>query len=596
MALASMNPIRLADAHLMCTAEFLITPGESLGWLTALPHALNAVMTGSGETETAVSLVVAHAPDGVRTGLVLRLRMQDPCASAEECAAHRDDRIPAWTQRLAQDDLRPVQPLGSEGVYALLPREGFTCLRRARGADGAPVFQPDMGRLTFPMLEQAVCANPGSGLCITLIPHGEDMDFLVAHWGLSGGVSLRNALRLPLADCPEAQGPLAGFHLLYDPWEMIRRIAGETQAPVLTATTAREVEMLLGPCIRSAAPKASPAAAATPREMAHSLLQSIPALREEMHSTTRQLRTDLQQQVQQANADALAEVQRRMNQAIGQISAIPGLQQQNIGSVMERTQRIISSITPHQAAEEARAAGLAGPIDTLTLMKMGFSGESELLAAGLDDDLLDLLRATVRLRLQCPDACGEDVNCMPYAFMIGFIYEALIKHCYVPLFRATDGYHRAHNLSDFTKVNEGHCERLAAFPGYRDRFMTRLTARDWAAWMTLCNMLRTLRNRQHSDNATGFISRNEFVAAFEAFFFPGASVKTDLMSLPAFQAEYPAWAREFKPDLPADWGVTPDEQRRSVRRHVAGRVSAFDPSLLQLLLACRRIDAPGSAD
>lgn len=596
MALASMNPLRLADAHLMCTAEFLITPGKGLGWLTALPRALSAALPGSGETETAVSLVVAHAAGGVRTGLVLRLRMKDPFATAEECAAHRDDRIPVWTQRLIQDDLQPVQPLGGEGVYALLPREGFTCMRRARGADGAPVYHADMGRLTFPMLEQLVSANPGSGLCITLIPRGGELDFLVSHWGLSGHVSLCNALRIPLADCPEARGPLAGFHLLYDPWEMLRRIAEANHTPALTAAAADELESLLGPCVRSAVPEATPAAAASPREMAHSLLKSIPALREELHSSTRQLREELQQQVRQANADALSEVQRRMNQAIGQVSAIPGLQQKNVEGVMERTRRIISSLTPHQAAEEARAAGLAGPIDALTLMKMGYSGESELLAAGLDDDLLDLLRATVRLRQQCPDVCTEDVNCMPYAFMIGFLYEALVRHCYVPLFRATDGYHRAHNLSDFTRVNEDHCERLAAFPGYRDRFMSRLTARDWAAWMTLCNMLRTLRNRQHSDAATGFISRNEFVAAFEAFFFPGASVKAEMMSLPAFQVGHPAWAKEFKPDLPAVWGLTPDEQRQSIRRHVAGRVTAFDPSLLQLLLACRRIDAPGSAD
>lgn len=593
MALASMNPIRLADAHLMCTAEFLITPGESLGWLTALPHALR-----TAGTETAVSLVLTHADGSVRTGLVLRMRMLDEYATAEECAAQRDDRIPVWQRRLEETGLQPLQPLGSEGVFALLPREGFSCLRRARGANGMPVHRADMGCLTFPLLAQQVSASPGSGLCITLIPHGGDMDFLIAHWGLSGG-SLCNALRLPLADCPEARGPLSGFHLLYDPWELLRRIAEGTHDPALTITTVPEMEILLGPDVRTRPEndgKTASSLSGSPREMAGSLLQSIPSLRDQLQKSTRQLRDELQQQVRQANADALSEVQRRMNQAIGQLSSIPGLQQKSIEGVMERTQRIISSITPHQAAEEARAAGLAGPIDGLTLMKMGFSGEDELLAAGLDDDLLDLLRATVHLRQQCPDACGEDVNCMPYAFMIGYIYEALIKHCYLPLFQATDGYRRAHHLADYTRVNADHCERLAAFPGYRDRFMTRLTAKDWAAWMTLCNMLRALRNRQHSDNATGFICRKEFMAAYETFLFPGASVKAELMALPAFQTDFPAWAKEFKPDLPAEWGDTPDAQRRAVRRHVAGRVSAFDPSLLQLLLACRRIDAPRSAD
>ncbi|MBR3764906.1 MAG: hypothetical protein IKK57_10215 [Clostridia bacterium] len=589
MAYASMNPIRLADAHLMCTAEFLITPGEGLGWLTALPHALHH--TASDAAETAVSLVIIHCAEGLRTGLVLRLRMQDEHASAAECAACRSECLPGWTQRLEALELRPVQPLADEGVYALLPREGLTFLRRARGADGAPVRRPDMGRLTFPMLEELLTAHPGSGLCVTCLPRDGDMGFTVAHWGLGGSRNrLLNALHLPLADCPEAQGPLSGFHFLYDPWELLRRIAGATHDPALTATTAGELEMLLGthsPAPHTAA--AAPLPSGSAREMAQGLLGSIPSLQEQLKQSTRQLRDHLQQQVRQASADGLSEVQHRMSQAVGQLAAVPGMQQKSIEGVMERTSRIIRSITPHQAAEEARAAGLAGPIDALTLMKMGFSNEDELLAAGLDDDLLDLLRATVHLRQQCPETCSEDVNCMPYAFMIGYLYEALLKHCYLPLFHATDGYRRAHHLADYTRVNADHCQRLAAFPGYRDRFMTRLTPRDWAAWMTLCNMLRALRNRQHSDQAAGFICRREFIAAYEFFFFPGASVKAEMLALPAFQTGFPAWAKEFKPDLPDEWGMTPDEQRRAVRQHVSARVAAFDPSLLQLLLACRRI-------
>ena len=43
MALTSVNPIRLADAHLMCAGEFVLSPAGSLGWLAHLPHALQSL-------------------------------------------------------------------------------------------------------------------------------------------------------------------------------------------------------------------------------------------------------------------------------------------------------------------------------------------------------------------------------------------------------------------------------------------------------------------------------------------------------------------------------------------------------------------------
>ncbi len=604
MALASMNPIRLADAHLMCTGEFLIrpaAPGRELGWLTALPFAFNDVAPLHPMVDIVPSLVIASAPEGVRTGLVLRMRMTNPMATPAQCQAAREERMPACAQILEQCGLSPARPIGGEGVYSLLPREGLRFLRRGKGALGQPLRVRSAAPLPFSLLESIVAANPGSGLCLTLFAHSDTQeadgcDFLLATWGIpAGGITAPEILHLPLTDCPEARAEdmATSFRFLYDPWALLQSILGETEHPALTSASLQELRQVFGE-FTLPEPAASDSgtqphgAGFSAGDVIGELRGSLPDMRSQMMDAVRLMRQGIRQQTTQAIGDLLDGVRQQIGQVTAELRDLPGAGRNDLLSTLERLNERM--VTLPEALSLMRQAGLAQPIDTLTLLKMGFSSEQELIDLGMDGDLLDSLRSVVRLRQQCPRDCSSATNCMPYSMMMGYLYEALINRFFLPLFRATDGYKRAHHLGDYTKVNQDHCERLADFPRYRDRSMHSLTARDWAAWLTLCNAVRFLRNRQHSDSGSGFLGYDEMCALYDALLFPGQTAKTTLLRLPAFSSAPPAWAREFKPDLPPFWGETPDAQRKSTLRHVSLRTSVFTPSLLQFLIRCSHID------
>ncbi|MBQ2953435.1 MAG: hypothetical protein IJE07_07740 [Clostridia bacterium] len=653
MALATTNPVRLRDAHLMCTCEFLISPAErtvngfgpekTLCWLTQLPGFLQQVNTVAPETDLAVSLVIASVPGGVRTGLVLRMRMLDDHATPAQCQAALEARLPDYERLIAREGLAPVRPLAAEGVYCLLPREGLRFLCRERNGKSQPLRHNTPLHVSLTQLEKIVASYPGSGLCITLFPNSltEDMsdrDFLITSWGFPDITrDMMELMHLPLEVCKEIDAAhlLTGFAFLYDPWTLrdhIRRNAswGEelvrtteeeltaylglyypptaepTPTPdpeVLAKLTPAQITDILrqlseGPTVvlpeiqkdSSAAPASDPAAlAGLLRQAAGSMAANTPDLRGQMRSVVQRFRTSLQDQVQQSVSNAVSGVQQGIAQTMQQLQDLPGAQQKTLEGALERVQRLAATLPPPQMAAEARAAGLDQPLDSLTLMKMGFSSEQALLDAGLSQDLLCLLRSTVQLRRQCPEIPAEGENCITYAFMVGYLYEALVSKYFVPFFRLTGGNPKAHYLSDYTRVDARHMQRMCNYARTRESSMRTWSPEDWTVWMTLCNMLRSLRNRQHSDTATGFISHGEMAAAYDVFLLPNATAKRTLMRLQAFSDAPPAWAREFQPTLPKAWGSTHGEQRKAVADHVLRHATAFQPSVLQFLLRCGKI-------
>lgn len=618
MALASTNPIRLSDAHLMCTCEFLITPykngyGQPLSWLTFLPGRLSCVNSPIPDTELATSLVIASSPTGVRTGVVLRMRMLNERATAAQCQEAMSLRLPRYEKVLAEEGLRPVRPLASEGVYALLPHAGVRFICRARNDKGQPLYNDHMNPLNFSMLKDMVANYPGSGLCITFLPDSiteefDKMDFLIASWGFPEGTrEVMEMLNLPLEPFSglTCDDPLAGFQFLYDPWAVRFRVGRPTWGDQLVSTSMEEMTRLLGlptpPPAPEPEPKPEPQSptptgmAGDARKMLQSMTLSAPDLREQMRSVVSNFRTTLQDQVKQNVSNAVSGVQQELGSAMQLLQETPGAQLDAFESALERVQRLSDTLPPPQLAAEARAAGLDVPIDTLTLMKMGFSSEQALLDAGLTPDLLSLLRSTVQLRSQFADQSAGDVNCVPYAFMVGYMYEALISRFFAPLFRATGGSSKAHHLSDFTRVNADHMRRMSDYARTRESSMRTYTADDWAVWMTLFNMLRSLRNRQHSDKGTGYMDAAEMIAGYEAFLFPGSTAKRTLVHLPAFSDAPPAWSKEFQPALPDSWGATPKAQRDAVALHLSRHASAFQPSFLQFLLRCGKVAREGDS-
>lgn len=583
MALTSVNPIRLADAHLMCAGEFVLSPAGSLGWLAHLPHALQSL---SPDAQVAASLVMACAGDEVRTGLALRLRMHDMLCTPARCEEARESCMPAFIRLLEEDGLSPRRPLGGEGVLALLPRQDFRLLRRKTARIDVALPQP----LTHEGMTRLLRRYPGSGLCVTLIPtpeQDESFELLLTCWGLpQAGLAL-----LPLEECALPDPLLAGFEMLYDPWAMLRRVR-EGSDPALSRVSARELQLLLGPW-QPPAPAApapeSPAAEALAD--IHALLDGVSALREQMISNTQTYKAALRRQIDLATGEALRQTSESVRQLTAQLAAVPGMQRIQMADTLERLQSRIRSLTPAQAAEEARRAGLDRPIDASMLFRMGFTSEEEMRAQGLSDDQLTLLRSAVHQHGQCPEPAGSTKNCIAYANMLGCLYESLIMQRFAPLYRVTGGYAKAHLLSNFTRVDWDHCRRLADYAAPRAALLRPMTQADWAAWLTVCNAMRLLRNRIHSDEDTiCFICRDELDAALNAFLLPGRDQKLHLLSLPCFSDAPPSWSREFAPQLPESWaGTTPAAQRDHVRRHIAGRISAFQPSLLQFLLCCGRL-------
>lgn len=531
MALASTNPIRLSDAHLMCTGEFLITPYETtqngqtlkpLSWLTHLPSRLNSINSAVPETELATSLVIASTPAGLRTGLILRMRMLPEGATPAQCQEALSLRLGDYERIIAGEGLAPVRPLAAEGVYALLPRDGLRFLCRARNEKGRPLRNDSMTPVTCSLLEALIARHPGSGLCITLLPDSitkepGKLDFLIASWGLpesTPGVSAIPGIPLEPFRELSPEDPLAGFQFLYDPWALRFRISKPTWGEELVSTSTAELIALLG-LYSPPAPAAPPPAAPTPRSMAASarrmagsLTQSLPGIRQQMHASVQALRRDTQAQVAQTIDGALQDVQQHLSRPLQQsaMSACPAG----------------AAIPLPQLAAQARAAGLDLPIDPVTLMKMGFCSERALMDAGLTPDQLCLLRAALQQRRQCPDGPG-DVNCRPCAAMLGHLLDALL-----PAGAAGSTCPRGDNA-------------------------------DQAAWLTLCKALHSLL---HPTEPGSFLSSSALSVAFDAFLLPGASRKRTLVQLPAFC----------------------DAPYASAALHIARHASAFRPSLLQQLL------------
>lgn len=604
MAIPTMNPVRLLNTRLAAVGEILLDPAAELGCVPLIAHALAGADVTPPDAEACVSLVMGAVQGAVRAGLVLRVRMLDASATPEDCERAREDLLLSVARELRRAGMKPVRPLAEEGVFALMPREGMHFFCREVDRNGTPRFCTREQPIPVAALERLLLENPGSSLCLSLTPGREPQQtaFTLAWWG-AAPEALSGALRLadlPFVPCGGvAPGSmLQGFELRYDPWKLHHDLTRRLGRADLTTTHIKELTALFGPppTAQADAPAPAPLSQATrdtgvsARQMTRGLMDALPEMKQQMRTTMQLFRQGVQEQVQQSVGTALQDVQEKLRQVTLQVTDMPGLHKDVLTDTLSRMNERAERVNPGQLAEEMRTAGLARPLDALTLMKMGFGSEKELLDLGLTEDLLALLRSTVQLHAQSPSMCGDDVNCMPYAFMIGYMYEALISHCFVPLFRATGGYRKAHHLADFTRVNWDHCQRLADFPGYHHSGMRSLTPQDWASWLTLCNAMRSLRNRQHSDRTTGFISHAEMEAAYDMFLFPGQLAKVTLLHLPAFSPAPPAWAKLFQPDLPADWaGGTPEEQRRTVERHIVSRVSPFTPSLLQFLLRCRCI-------
>lgn len=587
MAMATMNPIRLTDARLMATGELLLPPGQDMSWLPDMPRALAAEALRAPEGDAALTLVLAAPKERLRCGLVLRLSLRDPHIPPAACAEAREQLMAFAASWLTEQGAAPTRPLGSEGVFCCLPREGLRFMRRS--TPDAALTQPV--RLDMTALESLLLSHPDSGLCLTLLPCDDfALIFTCAVWG-TGAQAIADLLiqsGLPLV-CSSPMGEadlLPGFEFLYDPWKLAWRLQQEAALP--TRTTPQELQLLFGerkPVPAAAQPAASPYSGAA-RQLAQGVLGSLPDLTRQMRASARSFRDGVQQQVKHEMDEAIGSVQRQLNTAAAQLQELPGAQQTHLTDVLTRLNERISHLSPDQAAQEVANAGFNQPLDALTLMKMGFSGEQELLDLGLTVDLLPLLRAAVALHDQCPASCTGEQNCMPYAFMIGYLYEALVGSRFFQAHKHSGG-ERQPTLVDYSKVSAERCEKLASFGRFRDPALRRLNARDWAAWLNLFDCTRLMRNRQHSDKGVpGFITREEMEAFFSLMLFPGQMAKLDVLRLPAYGKHPPRWSKRFTPQLPQElFGAPTGDDHAQLQQHISRNISAFTPSLLRMLLS-----------
>jgi len=577
MAMATMNPIRLTDARLMAAGELLLTPGPDMSWLPEMPYMFTPGTMCEPEGDVALTLVLTAPGARLRCGLVLRLRHQAPHISPAACAQARERLMYCAADWLKEQGAMPIRPLGGEGVFCCLPREGLHFLRRTN--PGTALTQPMT--LDTAALESLLLSYPDSGLCLTLLPCDDfALSFSCAVWG-KGAQAIADLLirsGLPLV-CGSAMGDadlLTGFEFLYDPWKLSGRVSD--------MASLSEWRLIFGDP-RAPQPDTVPVTVTT-RQMVQELLGRMPDAISQMRDGISSFRDGLQQQVKREMDSAVGSVQRQLNVAAAQLQALPGAQNDHLTNVLASLNERISHLSPAQAAQEVNRAGLDQPLDALTLMKMGFSSEQELTDMGLTAELLSLLRAAVALHSQCPAACTDEQNCMPYAFMIGYLYEALVSSRFFQAHKHADG-ERQPTLVDYSKVSGDRCESLATFGRFRDPALRRLTARDWVAWLNLFDCTRLMRNRQHSDKGVpGFISHEEMEAFFSLMFFPGQTAKLAVLDLPAYGSKPPRWSRKFIPQLPPElFGSVPGDDLAALRQHVSRSISAFTPSLLRLLLS-----------
>lgn len=606
MALASMNPIRLTDARLACAGELLLS-SRDLRWLPGLPHMLGSHALHQLDGDAAVTLVLASCRRQVRTGLLVRLRLRDPYAAPEDCAEAREQLLTCAAQYLQANRIAPVRPLAEEGVFTLLPRSGMRFLPRS-----LPIPGPSAAQLPDPdALETLLLREPGSGLALTLLPadpHASEdapLDFTAMVWGSGAEALIRllNRAGLPLraddAITTDPCDPLPGFEVLYDPWLLSDRLRGMLgqEAAARFTTSAQELRGLFGQPEAETPPAAAVddlhGLTGAAQQMTRELLGGISGMKGQLLAQTQLLRAGVTQQAARAAGEALNQSKQALAEAAGQLMRAPALQQMQLSERLARLQEQLS--LPELLAEAGRA-GLNVPLDYLTLLNMGFNTEEELLRAGLPEELLPLLRSAAALYRQCPADCGADFNCMPYAFMLGYLYEALVSRCFHQLFTRA-GLKKTAGLSPYDAVTWDKCCLLADFSAFRDPAMKRLAPADWAAWLNLFTCFRLLRNRQHSDQGIpGFISRDELDAAFGAMFFPGQGRKVTLLLLPCFGTDTPVWSRQFRPAVPPQWpGSIPADPHGTLLHHIRQSVAAFTPSLLRLMLSCGDLLPEGGA-
>lgn len=629
MSVPSQNPVRLADARLACGGEFILRPEDGLHWLPHLAGSLCDFAATELRGEAAVTLVLTAAPSGEPcTGLILRLRAEDPYSSAQECLAAREGLLSKARELLA-DGPEYHEPLSAEGLFVRLPRADMRFLRRPKAADGQPVIGQELLRMDMKAAQELMQRHPDSGMALTLLrcppeqliaeaPRMQEaaaqseawrtiaeerrpLAFTLCLWGSAAPLwaSLLNSagLDVRLYEAAEfaSHDPVVACESQFDPWALNKRVCDRLNAHGLNSvclrTSVEELSRLLGtqhaPAPVAAADVAPTEIAASVQQAVQGLLGSIPSLTAQMLESAGQLREGMQKQITGHMAGRLSTVQQSLQALSGKLAGLPGVQQSQVDSLLRRLQE---NLPLPEIVDAARQAGLDQPLDTVSLMKMGFSSEEEMLSAGLPADTLSLLRSAFVIHSLQPAHVGTDDNCMPYAIMLGYLYEALASSCFHQLFVRAK-VKRGNGLSSYDVVDWKKCEAFADCQAFCSAELNALTPGDWAVWLNLMACCRLLRNRQHSDKGHfGFISRAESDAFFEMMFFPGQSGKLTMLQLPCNGACPPEWSKRFEPKIPAEWTDAPAaDPCACLQEHVRRSAAAFRPSLLRLMISCARL-------
>ena len=624
MSVPAQTPVRLADARLACGCEFILRPeGDDLSWLPRLADTLIRFAAAELRCEAAVTLVMTADQDGQpQTGLILRLRMDDPYASAPECLAART-LLADKARALLADGPAHQEPLNTEGLFVRLPHCGMRFLRRPMLSGGQPFAGQEQLKLNMAEAVALMQHHPDSGMALTLLAASltspertalesaaaasqawralaeetQPLAFTLCVWGSAAPqwTELFNRAGLPVrlyeAAETDDRDPLPGCESQFDPWALHERVRRMLNASGLHSaacrTGAQELCRLLGtPSVPAPAGTGETAAdvAASVQQTMQGLLDSLPGLTSRMLESAAQLREGLQKQVTDHVTGRLGTVRQSLQGLSGRLMSVPGVQQAKLDALLSRLQENLSL---PEALDAARRAGLDQPLDALALMKMGFSSEAELLEAGLPADTLSLLRAAVAMKELRPVQCGEGYNCMPHAIMLGYLYEALASSCLHRLFVRAK-VKRGNGLASYDVVDWAKCEAFAACQAFRSAEMNALTAGDWAVWLNLMACCRLLRNRQHSDKGSfGFIDCAESDAFYDLMFIPGQASKLTMLQLPCNGPCPPEWSKHFEAKIPAEWADAPDaEPCACLREHVRRSTSAFRPSLLHIMLGC----------
>lgn len=322
------------------------------------------------------------------------------------------------------------------------------------------------------------------------------------------------------------------------------------------------------------------------------------------HRTTSQALEDAKSQAADLSSAMKTSVTGQMSSLTGKVqedlgharAELGGLSAK-LGSVFTRHQPLLAGLLNRlqsgmtlpaapEVAGEVERSGLNQPLDSLTLARLGVVSEDELLRKGLDPELLPILRSVVTLYGMAPAVGGED-NCIPYAIMLGYLYEALIRGSFHKLYQHLR-LPKTNLLSAYDTVEWDRCVKMADCGRFRDGSLRSLRPEDWAAWLNLCQCCRILRNRLHSNKGEpGYISRQELDALYCLMLCDGADNKERLLALPCFGPNAPAGCKQFTPAIPAQWpGADPADPHGTLRRHISANGSRFHQGMISFLLGC----------